>query len=94
MENSTACQYVQGPGLEVHEADDGLIVFNTATDKVHHLNPSAGILFELCHQAHSIEDVAQSMAQLYQLDELPLDEAKNSVEQLVAEGVLIPTSID
>ena len=40
-------QYSRAADLEVHETEDGLIVFNPATDRVHHLNHSAGALFEL-----------------------------------------------
>ncbi|MEM1110341.1 MAG: PqqD family protein [Pseudomonadota bacterium] len=81
-------QFVQVSDLEAHEADDGLIVFNSASDKVHHLNPSAGILFELCRNAVSVADLAQQMGALYELDEPPLDAVTATLAQLVDEGVL------
>jgi hypothetical protein len=46
--SSPGPRYTHAAALEVHETDDGLVVFNPATDRVHHLNYTAGVLFEFC----------------------------------------------
>jgi hypothetical protein len=75
-------------GLEVHEVKDGLIVFDPMSERVHYLNPTASLLFELCDGRHS---VAESNAILARLYHLPPDsrEADQSLAQLLAEGVLV-----
>ncbi len=88
MNTTRKCHYRQVDGLEVHEADDGLIIFNSSTDRVHHLNQTAGVLFELCLQAQTLADLLESMQQLYQLQRTPLDEIQQTVTKLVDEGVL------
>ena len=40
--SATGPRYTHAAALEVHETDDGLVVFNPATDRVHHLNYTAG----------------------------------------------------
>jgi hypothetical protein len=88
MNTTRKCHYRQVQGLEVHEADDGLIIFNAGTDRVHHLNQTAGVLFELCLQAQTLAGLLESMQQLYELEQMPLDEIRQTVSKLVAEGVL------
>ena len=95
MENTAnTVQYRHTAGLEVHEADDGLIVFNPTTDKVHHLNGSAGVMFELCHQTISLHRLAEQIQHLYELDTLPEQETREGVAQLLKEGVLIASDAE
>lgn len=81
--------FQQTPNLEAHEAEDGLIVFNSTTDKVHHLNPTAGVLFELCSEPSSPTSLAEELGALYELPEPPTEAVNTTLEQLVAEGVLV-----
>lgn len=81
--------YTRAPDLEVHESDDGLIVHNPATDRVHHLNFSSGALFELCRGRESASALAEKMAALYSLDEHPTGETETGLRQLVDEGILL-----
>lgn len=75
--------------LEVHDAEDGVVVFNPATDKVHHLNPTASALFELCDGSTSNDEVARLVGDLFGLDEPPIDAVLQGLRQLVDEGVLV-----
>lgn len=86
--------YSRISGLEVHETDDGLIVFNPATDKVHHLNPTAGVLWELCSDSKTAIQLTQGMAELFSLDVLPSEAVETGLKQLVSEGVLVATEGD
>jgi len=88
MSTAVEKSYQQVEGLEVHEADDGLIVFNAGTDRVHHLNPTAGVVFELCLQPRSATALLNSLHMLYQRQDLPDDEIRRTLAQLVAEGLL------
>ena len=86
--------YSRASSAEVHETDDGLIVFNPATDKVHHLNPTAGVLWELCNGSKSAAQLTQEMAELFTLDALPTEAVEAGLKQLVSEEVLIASPID
>lgn len=90
--SADAPKYTRAADLEVHETQDGLVVFNPATDRVHHLNFSAGALFELCDDASSAAELAAAMADLHSLDTPPLDDVETGLKQLVEEGVLVVTS--
>ncbi len=86
--------YTRATGVEVHETDDGLIVFNPATDRVHHLNPTAGVLWELCTGSKTSAQLIKEMAELFSLDELPTDAVEAGLKQLVSENVLIASERD
>ena len=88
MSTAGETSYRQVEGLEVHEADDGLIVFNANTDRVHHLNPTAGVVFELCLQPRTPAGLLDALQTLYQKDNLPADDIHQTVSQLVTEGLL------
>lgn len=85
-------KYARISGLDVNETEDGLIVFNPATDSVHHLNYTAGVLFELCQGTHSAAELATLMADFYTLDAAPAEETETGLQQLVSEGLL--TKVD
>ena len=92
MNTNTNMAYQQGPNLEAHEAEDGLIVFNSVTDKVHHLNPSAGVLFELCGKPSTASQLAEQLQALYELDAAPVDEVSSALADLLEQGVLVSDS--
>ena len=46
------------PGLDVNPADDGLVVYVAATDTVHHLNKTAGVIFGLCDGTRDASAIA------------------------------------
>ena len=50
---------IRADSLEINEAEDGLVVYDPAEDMVHHLNPSAALIFDLCD---GTRDVATSPA--------------------------------
>lgn len=89
MSKAVETAYRQVEGLEIHEADDGLIVFNADTDRVHHLNPTAGVVFELCLQTRSPAALVDALRTLYQKDNLPDEEIHQTLDQLVTEGLLV-----
>ena len=80
----------QAQALEVHQTDDGLIVFDRVTDRVHHLNPSAGVLFTLCERPLSRAALIDDALQLYDLDETSAQAIDTAIDQLIEEKVLAP----
>jgi hypothetical protein len=76
--------------LEVNEADDGLVVYDPERDHVHHLNPSAAVIFDLCDGSRSVEEIALVLADVYGLDTPPVTEARGGVDELAARGLIRP----
>jgi coenzyme PQQ synthesis protein D (PqqD) len=74
--------------LEVNEADDGLVVYDPARDQVHHLNPSAAVIFDLCDGSRSVEDIAAVLADVYALPGPPVAEARAGLEELIERGLV------
>ena len=52
------------PGLDVHEVDDGLVVYDTATDRVHYLNATATLVFGLCTGSHDDEQIVELVSRV------------------------------
>ncbi len=44
-----------GTGQELTPVPDGYMIYKSTTEKVHYLNPTASILYELCGAGYSIE---------------------------------------
>jgi len=84
-----APKYARAQNLDVHETEDGLIVFDPATDRVHHLNYSAGILFELCQGTHGAGELTEMLQALYEMDAPPAEDVATGLRELVAKGVLV-----
>jgi hypothetical protein len=86
MSNTT---YRHTPDLEVHETDDGLVVFDPRTDQVHHLNHSAGVIFEMCRNEQSADQLIDLITELYELEIPPTESVMDGLKKLVEQGVLL-----
>ena len=75
------------PGLEVHTVEDGVVVFDADTDRVHYLNPTATFVFSLADGTRTGEEIAELVREAWNLDAAPVDEVNGCIEQLRAEGV-------
>lgn len=81
-------------GLQVHEADDGLIVFDPANDRVHHLNSSAGVLFSLCDPPRSRAELTALFKHAYGLDSAADASLAGALDKLLQQGVLVAADAD
>ena len=75
-------------GLEVNESEDGVVIFDAATDRVHHLNNTAALVLELCDGKRSIEQIAGLLGDAFGLDEPPVIESRQCLERLVSQGLV------
>jgi hypothetical protein len=85
----TTTQLRQVENLQVHEADDGLIVFDPANDRVHHLNSSAGVLFSLCDYPRSRDELTALFKNAYGLDDSADANLAAALDKLLEQGVLV-----
>ena len=79
---------VQRKGLDVHETEDGLVVYQPDLDRVHYLNETAAAVFVFAASSSSVESLAEELAALWELDEPPTAAVDRCVTQLLDEGVL------
>ena len=75
-------------GIDVHEVEDGFVVFDATTDRVHYLNPTATIVFSLCDGTRTSAQVAELVRAAWDLDAAPIDDVDACIAQLRGEGVL------
>jgi hypothetical protein len=57
----------QADDLEINEVPDGYIIYQTARDRVHYLNKTAAVVFELCNGKLDAQAVAGRVAQAFEL---------------------------
>lgn len=77
-------EYVPRKCADVLELDmgDGIILYNRDSDLVHHLNPTAGIIWQLFAGDASIETLAGELSEECELD---LVQAQQQLRSLTAE---------
>lgn len=74
--------------LEVNEADDGLVVYDASRDQVHHLNPSAAVIFDLCDGVRDADEIAAALAEVYGLAAPPVADTRAGLDELAARGLI------
>ena len=75
--------------LEISEAEDGLVVLNVAARRVHHLNSTASLLFELCTGDNTVESIIQTMAYLSEVLKLPEFDTNETLQMFFREGLIV-----
>lgn len=75
-------------GLEVFVVEDGYVVHDDAAGRVHHLNLTSALVFDLCDGRTDPEAIAAEVAAAFEVADMPLDEVLACIDQLTAEGVL------
>lgn len=86
----TEAHYSQTSGCEVSVMPDGLVIYQIEHEKVHYLNPTASIIYELCEGKRSLESIAAYLKEAFSLPVLPLAEVEGCIQQLVAERLIQP----
>lgn len=79
---------IRSDGLEVEEAEDGLVVFDPRTDTVHHLNPTAAVIFDLCDGSRDAEQIAVLLGEVYELAAPPRADALGGLGELAERGLI------
>jgi PqqD family protein of HPr-rel-A system len=84
IQMTVPAEYRPAKVAEVLELDmgDGLILFNHDSSLVHHLNPSASLIWHLCGGEASVEQLAQEIAEEYGLR---TDQVFEQVASVIAE---------
>ncbi|MEO1086332.1 MAG: PqqD family protein [Acidobacteriota bacterium] len=76
------------PGLEIEPAGDGFIVYDEGRERVHYLNHTAALVFELSTGELDLRGISQWIAQAYGLEEPPTHDVELALKELVSEGLI------
>jgi len=67
-------------GLSVVQIDGESVIYDRVEDGLHHLNPSAGMVLQLCDGTGTAEEIAQDISAV---GGLPLDQVLDQVQHMV-----------
>ena len=80
--------YAQTPGCEVSHMPDGFVVYQVKDEKVHYLNPTAAMIYELCGTRLTVADIAAHLQKAFSLPEPPVTEVVDCIDSLVTQGLI------
>lgn len=76
------------PELDVHEVEDGLVIYDLRSERVHYLNETASFVFILCTGEHDVARIVELIQGAWELPEAPQAEVTACLEQLRDEGLI------
>jgi hypothetical protein len=79
---------VQGTDLDVHEVDDGLVIYDLKHDRVHYLNETASLVFALCTGENPDGRIVELVGVAWELAQPPEAEVRACLAQLRGEGLI------
>ena len=74
--------------LQIDLMPDGSVVYDPKNDRVHYLNPSSALIFELCDGENGLQHIAETVQSTFDLAQAPIDAVKSCIENLLKEGLL------
>jgi hypothetical protein len=80
--------YAQTPGCEVSHMPDGFVVYQVKEEKVHYLNPTAAMIYELCGTRLTVAGIAAYLQKSFSLPEPPMAEVVDCIDTLVAQRLI------
>jgi hypothetical protein len=79
---------VMAEHLDLNETEDGMVIFDGATDRVHHLNNTAAIVLQWCDGTHTPAQIADLVGSAFVLAEPPIAETEDCLSHLRREGLV------
>ena len=77
------------PDLLVEEIEDEIVIYDPRTHRVHHLNPMASIIWELCDVSPNPKDIAKEIVDALKADHLNVEkDVLETLGQLQGKGLL------
>jgi hypothetical protein len=75
-------------GIEISPVEDGYVVFDPGQDRVHHLNPTAALVLELCTGGNTAADIGAALRAVFQPGEPIEGQIGSCIDQLLSEGLI------
>lgn len=76
------------PELDVHEVEDGFVVYDLSSERVHYLNETASFVFALCTGKNDAARIAELVQGAWELPDLPVEQVDACLAQLRDEGLI------
>ena len=83
---------VRADGLDVNEVPDGYVIYQIEADRVHYLNKTAAIVFELCDGARGADDIVACMGKMFEVAGTANREIEACLQSLLKEGLVLSRS--
>ncbi|MEO1747541.1 MAG: PqqD family protein [Pseudomonadota bacterium] len=90
MTSADIDRYQPENGLEVQHMPDGYVVYQPENEKVHYLNPTASIVFEMCGAGKSKSAIANYLQEAFALDGPPTDQVDECIADLLKQELISP----
>jgi hypothetical protein len=88
MMDAPSCHPAKAPDLEINEVADGYIVYHPDRDRVHYLNQTAAVVFELCNGRNAEADMPELLRLAWDLPKAPVEEVLDCLQALRKEGLI------
>jgi len=88
MSETTANRPDKAAGLEINPVTDGYIIYQADRDRVHYLNQTAALVFELCNGRNALDDLVGLVRQAWQLASPPVEEVTECLDALRQAGLI------
>jgi hypothetical protein len=88
LPNNANAKFEQVEGCEITQMPDGYVVYQGSREKVHYLNPTAAIIYELCGERMPIGDIADYLRASFSLPAPPTTEVEACIESLLTENLI------
>lgn len=75
-------------GIDINEVEDGYVIYQKETDKVHYLNKTAVLVLESCTGVNTIANIGTIVKNAYELPEVPEQEVSDCLDTLFQEGLI------
>jgi hypothetical protein len=79
---------VRADGLDVNEVPDGYIIYQSAADRVHYLNKTAAIVFELCDGGREADEIVDRLNHMFELERTGDGDIHACIQSLLKEGLI------
>lgn len=81
--------YRTATGVELNRVPDGAMVYQSSQERVHFLNPTALVVFELCGMDKTTAEIERFLADAFGLAATPSDAVRDCLTSLVDEGLVV-----
>jgi hypothetical protein len=76
-------------GLEINAVSDGYVVHDPARDRIHYLNQTSAVIFELCTGEVSAQEMPRLLQLAFELGEPPIADVEACLVSLRQEGLIL-----
>jgi hypothetical protein len=75
--------------VEINKVPDGAMAYQSSRERVHFLNPTALIIFELCRMEKSAQEIESFITEAFGLATPPSEAVRDCLASLVDEGLVV-----